>query len=64
MIESPEGFGDADMAKQVSSELEKVHQAILDDIVDLPAASIVAGMEAQAEKGRDDIWQRKKSFRN
>ena len=59
MRDSPESFGDADMANQVSVELEKVYQAILDDIQDLPAASIVAGMEAQAEKDRDDIWQRK-----
>ena len=64
MSDSPESFGDADMANQVSVELEKVYQAILDDIQDLLAASIVAGMEAQAEKDRDDIWQRKNSFRN
>ena len=64
MSDSPEGFGSAQMAAQVSTALEKLRQEIVDDVLDLPAADIVAGLENQAEKDRDRIWNRKNDFRN
>ena len=36
----------------------------MDDVLNLPAADIVAGLENQAEKDRDRIWNRKNDFRN
>ena len=61
---SSEGFSTADMAKQVSTALEKCYQGIIDEITDLPANNIEAGLESQAEKDRDDIWKRKNEFRD
>ena len=64
MSDSPEGFGSAQMAAQVSTALDKLRQEIVNDVLDLSAADIVAGLENQAEKDRDRIWNRKNDFRN
>ena len=41
-----------------------MRQEMLDEIEDLPPEHIVAGMESQAERDRDSIWERKNAFRS
>ena len=59
-----ETFSERKMAQQISASLTKLRQDILDEIDDLPASSIEAGMEPQTEIDRDRIWEKKNLFRN
>ena len=60
---SPKQFNNITMANQIADGLEELRQDILDQMDDLPAADIVAGMETQAEDDRDKIWELKNNFR-
>ena len=60
---APEEFSDKGMAQQIASELTRMLQEILDEMDDLPAEDIDAGIVNQAEKDRDRIWAKKNAFR-